>query len=109
MKTRHLFRALFLLLAFTVATHAQEFEARIFTNAAGATIPYRLLKPENYDAAKKYPLVVFFHGAGERGTDNAAQLKNGVKLFLTPNARAQFSCFVIAPQCPPNQQWVDMP
>ena len=109
MKPRSLFRALFVLLAFSLSAHAQEFEARIFTNAAGATIPYRLLKPDNYDAAKKYPMVVFFHGAGERGTDNAAQLKNGVKLFLTPRARAEFPCFVLAPQCPPNQQWVDMP
>ena len=109
MKTSSLFRTLFILMAFSVATQAQEFEARIFTNAAGATIPYRLLKPENYDATKKYPLVVFFHGSGERGTDNAAQLKNGVKLFLAPKNRAEFPCFVLAPQCPPNQQWVDMP
>src|SRR5271170_2446384 len=36
---------------------------------------YRLLKPETIEPGKKYPVVLFLHGAGERGTDNANQLK----------------------------------
>ncbi|HAO66785.1 MAG TPA: phospholipase, partial [Verrucomicrobiales bacterium] len=31
---------------------------------------YRLLRPEASDSQKKFPLVVFFHGAGERGANN---------------------------------------
>ena len=46
------------------------------------TLPYRLLLPENYDGSKKYPLVFFLHGAGERGNDNEIQLLHGAKLFL---------------------------
>ncbi len=88
---------------------AQEFQARIYTNAAGDTLPYRLLVPEHYEPAKRYPLVLFFHGAGERGSDNRRQLVHGVRLFLQPENREKFPCFVIAPQCPQNQQWVDMP
>lgn len=88
---------------------AQEFRARVHTNAAGGTLPYRLLTPQDYQATRKYPLVLFFHGAGERGTDNQAQLKHGTKLFLKSENRAQFPCFVLVPQCPANQQWVDMP
>jgi len=84
---------------------AEEYEARTFTGADGAKLGYRLLTPRNYDAAKKYPLVVFLHGAGERGTDNAAQLKHGAPLFLKPEAREKFPCFVLAPQCPPEQTW----
>ena len=84
---------------------AEEYEARTFTGADGAKLGYRLLTPRNYDAAKKYPLVVFLHGAGERGTDNAVQLKHGAPLFLKPEAREKFPCFVIAPQCPPEQTW----
>ncbi|MFN2439957.1 MAG: phospholipase, partial [Chitinophagaceae bacterium] len=48
----------------------------------GDTMPYRLLLPENYDPAKKYPLILFLHGAGERGNDNELQLVHGSKLFL---------------------------
>ena len=85
-----------------------EYEARTFTALNGGTIGYRLLKPANYDASKKYPLVLLLHGSGERGEDNAAQLKYGAALFLKPEAREKFSCFVVVPQCPPNQKWADI-
>jgi gluconolactonase len=99
-----------LLLAVTAARAATEaaFESRVFTNDAGATLPYRLLVPENYSPGQKYPLVLFLHGAGERGSNNTAQLVHGTKLYLEPANRAQFPCFVIAPQCPTGQQWVNM-
>lgn len=87
---------------------AEVFEARTFAGADGATLGYRLLKPENYDAAQKYPLVLFLHGAGERGTDNAAQLKHGAQVFVKPEVREKFPCFVIAPQCPLQKKWVDI-
>ncbi len=93
------------LLALSVIARADDYEARTFTAADGATLPYRLLKPVDYDAAKKYPLVLLLHGAGERGTDNAAQLKHGGPLFLKPEVRAKYACFVLAPQCPPEQTW----
>ena len=38
--------------------------------------PYRLLAPETVEAGKRYPLVLFLHGAGERGRDNNLQLKH---------------------------------
>jgi len=88
---------------------ADDFAARIYTNAAGQTLPYRLLQPKDYDSAKKYPLVIFFHGAGERGTDNQKQLVHGTSLFLKADVREKYPCFVAAPQCPDKQQWVDMP
>ncbi len=70
------------------------YEARTFTGADGKTLGYRLLKPKNYDAAKKYPLVIFLHGAGERGADNAAQLKHGAPLFAKPEVQEKYPCFV---------------
>lgn len=33
-------------------------------------LPYRILYPKNYDPQKKYPLIVFLHGSGQRGDDN---------------------------------------
>ncbi len=91
------------------APAAEDFAARTFTNTAGATLPYRLLSPQNYDTNKTYPLVLFLHGAGERGDDNQKQLTHGTRLFTQPAVREKFPCFVVAPQCPTNQQWVNMP
>jgi lysophospholipase L1-like esterase/poly(3-hydroxybutyrate) depolymerase len=101
----------FALLAFVVPKMlgADEYEARKFTAADGGQLGYRLLAPKDYDAAKKYPLVVVLHGAGERGTDNQAQLKYGAPLFVKPDVREKYRCFVIVPQCPPDQTWSAVP
>src|SRR5262245_14769449 len=65
-----------------------------------ASLPYRLLKPDGYqkDGKEVYPLVVFLHGAGERGDDNAAQLRHGVADFASDANRKKHPCFLIAPQ-----------
>lgn len=69
------------------------------------TLPYRLLLPENYDPNKKYPLIFFMHGAGERGNDNEMQLVHGGKLFLKDDVRKNFPAIVVFPQCPKNSFW----
>lgn len=84
------------------------FEPRTHKAAAGGTMPYRLRKPEGYDAKTKYPLVLLLHGAGERGTDNQSQLKWGGSL-LGKEIQPKHPCFVVAPQCPPEKQWVNTP
>jgi predicted peptidase len=71
------------------------------------TLPCRILTPINYQAGKKYPLVVFLHGAGERGSDNEAQLKWGAELFLDSANRAKYPAIVIFPQCPTNDKWAE--
>lgn len=86
----------------------QRFEARTFTGADGKTQPYCLLKPKDYDATKQYPLVLFLHGVGESGTDNKAQLRNGVYFFASDTMMAQHPCFVVAPQCPGGKRWVEV-
>lgn len=69
------------------------------------TLPYRLLLPENYNAAKKYPLIFFMHGAGERGNDNEKQLVHGAKLFLKEEVRKNFAAIIVFPQCPEKSFW----
>ena len=83
------------------------FEKQIFTNKQGFTIPYRLMRPAKIENGKRYPLVMFYHGAGERGWDNYTHLNNGVKVFMKDNYRKDFPCFVIAAQCPSGLRWVD--
>lgn len=69
---------------------------------------YRLYIPEDYDANKEYPVVLFFHGAGERGSDNESQLKWVIEPLYVNNEELQ-NAIIIAPQCPTQQQWVDTP
>ena len=97
-----------LLLGFYTPAKGQEYEARTFTAATGETLPYRLLHPPSQQPGAKVPLVIFFHGAGERGTDNEAQLRHGAPLFAKPDVQKAFPAFVMAPQCPPEHRWVDM-
>ena len=75
-----------------------------YTNGKGDTLKYRFLFPD-YDTLRKYPLVIFLHGSGERGNDNEAQLKWGVLNFATDQNMAMYPSFVIAPQCPLDQDW----
>ena len=70
----------------------------------GDTLRYRMLYPDS-DTLRKYPLVIFLHGAGERGGDNEAQMKWGVQNFASDKNMVQHPAFVIAPQCPLNQTW----
>lgn len=74
----------------------------------GNTLPYRILYPANYDKNKKYPLLLFLHGAGERGNDNEKQLIHGSKLFITEENRKDFPAIIILPQCPQESFWAIM-
>lgn len=71
----------------------------------GDTLPYRLLLPKNYDPKKKYPLVYFLHGSGERGRDNELQLVHGAKHFLVDSIRDRYPAIVVFPQCPRESWW----
>lgn len=74
----------------------------------GDTLKYRVLFPENYNKSLKYPLVLFLHGAGERGDDNEKQLTHGSSQFLDPQNRTNFPSIVIFPQCPQHEYWVKL-
>jgi len=69
---------------------------------------YRFLTPETIAPDQKYPLVLFLHGAGERGDDNTKQLVHGLSEFITDDNRRDFPCFVVAPQCPAEKKWVEV-
>lgn len=83
----------------------------------GATFRYRLLVPPpppsgaDLEAAARdrHPLVVFLHGAGERGDDDRAQLRHFGDRMASPAYRARFPAYVLAVQCPKDEKWVDVP
>jgi predicted peptidase len=68
-----------------------------------ATYNYLLYLPNSYDPKKSYPLVLFLHGAGERGTDVDKVRAWGPPKLI--DAGQQFDFILAAPQCPPGQWW----
>ncbi|HDR05096.1 MAG TPA: phospholipase [Candidatus Marinimicrobia bacterium] len=80
---------------------------REYVNSEGDTLRYRLLKPHKLKKSQSYPLVIFLHGSGERGRDNEAQLLHGTSLFLQENIRIDYPAYVMVPQCPPEERWVE--
>lgn len=76
-----------------------------YYNNQNDTLNYRILYPKNFDTSKQYPLILFLHGAGERGNNNESQLTHGSKLFLDNYNSEAFPCIVLAPQCPEEEYW----
>src|SRR5690606_23510021 len=101
---------LFLFLSISMLTIAQDQEGFLKKEFIhkGDTLRYRILYPKVYDVSKSYPLVLFLHGAGERGRDNEKQLVHGSKLFLDEKNRDEFPAIVIFPQCPENDYWANV-
>ncbi|MBR6513888.1 MAG: alpha/beta fold hydrolase [Clostridia bacterium] len=60
--------------------------------------------PKNFDKNKKYPLVFFLHGAGERGDDLDVLAKHGYMKYHTEDGR-EYPFIFISPQCPKGKYW----
>lgn len=68
---------------------------------------YMLFTPET-EPGKIYPLVIFLHGAGERGSDPRLALANsGGYTFASDSWQKDHPCFVTAPQVAENEHWTD--
>lgn len=92
------------------AAAVKDFQARGLKYGTNKTLPYRLFVPKNYQASKKYPLMLTLHGAGERGSDDSAQLKlDFSRMWAADSIQTAHPCFVVAPQCPNGSQWVNTP
>jgi predicted peptidase len=83
------------------------FEKQLFVQGED-TLRCRILTPLGYSPAKKYPLLVFLHGAGERGNDNEKQLVWGADWFTDSLNRVRYPAIIVLPQCPTNEYWANM-
>ena len=72
------------------------------SGSASRTYRYRLLVAEG---PGPHPLVLFLHGAGERGDDNRVQLAYLPEILARPDTRKRFPAHVLAPQCPEGRSW----
>lgn len=68
---------------------------------------YLLFLPDGYDAGstKRWPLILFLHGAGERGSDVWKVTTHGPPKIDT--TATNFPFIVVSPQCPAGQMWSD--
>jgi len=84
---------------------APELAAKVWRDGGGGVVRYRWHEPPRRDEGARFPLVVFLHGAGERGDDNRAQLKHGVADIVKWSKENKQPCFLMAPQCPAKEGW----
>ena len=74
------------------------------TTIGDESLPAALYVPPGYDPKKPWPLVLFLHGMGERGTDGEKQTKVGIGPAIEANP-GRFPCLVLMPQCSPKRIW----
>jgi len=66
-------------------------------------MPYRLMKPINFNPRRRYPVIVSLHGGGGRGSDNLRQLRNWNELLADEQTRTDYPSYVLAPQA--SEMW----
>lgn len=107
---RHAILALILTLSPCLALAGiEDVEVRETTFTGGEfndeTFRYQFLKPAKIEAGKSYPLVLFLHGAGERGDDPEVLKKHFLPAMASDEFQEKFPCFVVAPQCRTGHSW----
>ena len=84
-------------------------QAKIFekTICREARMNYLLYLPKEYDKAdKKWPLILFLHGAGERGDDIELVKKHGPAKLIAEEK--DFDFIIVSPQCPKENWWPNL-
>jgi len=76
---------------------------QVRTEGAETTVHYWLFLPEAYDSRQTWPLLLFLHGAGERGNDLDRVTKWGPPRLVAD--RRSFPFVVVSPQCPRGKRW----
>ena len=87
----------------------ERFVASQYEAPNGITMMVRTHYPE-ISGMRKFPLVVYLHGAGQNGTDNERQLDDGVGClysFAAAENREDYKAVILVPQCPAGVYWRD--
>jgi predicted peptidase len=66
-------------------------------------LDYLLYLPKDYQQKQSWPLLLFLHGAGERGDDPELVKVHGPPKLIA--AGEQFPFIIVSPQCPKDQWW----
>ena len=73
-------------------------------HARDPSLPYAVWLPPGFTTERRWPLLLFLHGAGERGADGRRQTTVGIGPALQHHP-ARFPAIVAMPQCPAVSHW----
>ncbi|HWQ36771.1 MAG TPA: PHB depolymerase family esterase [Blastocatellia bacterium] len=74
--------------------------------AGKETYRYQVYVPENWNKKQKWPVILFLHGAGERGDDGLAQTDIGIGTAIR-RYRDRFPAVIVMPQCRKDVWWME--
>jgi predicted peptidase len=74
----------------------------------GLDYPYQVYLPRNYDARRRWPVILFLHGSGERGSDGLLQTEVGLGPAIRRGAD-RYRAIVVMPQAPADSSWQGRP
>jgi predicted peptidase len=73
----------------------------------GTSYRYQVYLPSDYARSKRWPVILFLHGSGERGDDGLLQTEIGLGSALRRHPE-RYPAIVIFPQAPPGDRWPGM-
>jgi predicted peptidase len=73
---------------------------------AGTEYKYQVFVPDNWTKKTKWPVILFLHGAGERGDDGLIQTEVGIGTAVR-RYRDRFPAVIVMPQCRKNVWWAE--
>lgn len=83
----------------------------LYTKSKINELRYIMTTPSGFDPSKEsLPMIVFLHGAGERGDDLELVKVHGIpKYFCADNDYRGLRVITLSPQCPADRVWNHMP
>ena len=80
------------------------YEKLIWEKEGCFSFPYAKYLPRGYEKGRKYPFLLFLHGAGERGDDVDTAARHGFLKHVREQGRDS-PFIIVAPQCPGGRYW----
>jgi predicted peptidase len=80
--------------------YAEKITGQFVQGVSKQGLNYQLWGNPKLDATKRYPIIIWLHGAGQSGDDNTSQMGGAPKNWTAEAAQGERPCFMLAPQCP---------
>lgn len=75
----------------------------------GDSLLYREYDPTGASTSESsFPLILFLHGAGERGSNNTSQVTSHIQGLIDHTESGPTAAYLLAPQCPAGLQWTNI-
>ena len=109
--SRKIYTLVILWLAIAIPARARNHDTGFLDRSIvlqGTAYKYQVFVPETWTPHQKWPIILFLHGAGERGNDGMQQTDIGIGSEIRSD-RARIPAIVVMPQCRKNLWWSQPP